>query len=110
MLRLFSTATGFDLLTAGISREDFRRAGDRSSDAKADITLTQVIMANEPSVFIRRGRLLSFRSKMSRRHGQARARGIRSSLHVMLVQKVNELAAGFRENKPRSINCTGNSI
>jgi hypothetical protein len=67
MLRLFSTAAGFDLLTAGISREDFRRAGDRSSDAKADITLTQVIMANEPSVFIRRGRLLSFRSKMSRR-------------------------------------------
>ena len=44
MLRLFSTAAGFDLLTAGISREDFRRAGDRSSDAKADITLTQVIM------------------------------------------------------------------
>jgi len=55
------------------------------ANAKADITLTQVIMANEPSVFIRRGRLLSFRSKMSRRHGQARARGIRSSLHVLLV-------------------------
>jgi hypothetical protein len=65
MLRPFSTAAGFDLLTAGVSREDFRRASDISGDAKADITLTQVIMANEPSVFIRRGRLLSFRSKMS---------------------------------------------
>jgi hypothetical protein len=51
MLRPFSTAAGFDFLTAGISREDFRRAGDRSSDAKADITLTQVIMANESQVF-----------------------------------------------------------
>jgi len=111
MLRPFSTAAGFDFLTAGVSREDFRRAGDRSSDAKADITLTQVIMANESQVFSSVGDpLLSFRSKMLRRHGQARARGIRSSLHVLLVQKMNEFAAGFRENKPRSINCAGNSI
>ena len=42
MLRPFSTAAGFDFLTAGVSREDFRRASDISGDAKADITLTQI--------------------------------------------------------------------
>jgi hypothetical protein len=42
MLRPFSTAAGFDFLTAGISREDFRRASDISGDVQADTALMQM--------------------------------------------------------------------
>ncbi len=37
-------------------------------------------------------------------------RGIQQACIVLLVDKMNELAAGFRENKAGSINCAGNSI